>query len=365
MKNKLLLYLSFSFFLNLISLGGVGNTYANEDMSIKMADELYELGLFEGKSSTSYNPALKDKTSSVEAITLIGRALNWNIDKNVKSSFKDVPDWAVPYVEYAKKHGITSGVGHGKFGEEINGRRMLTWMLSALGENKEDVWTNIKKYSDKYNIKIPKTSLRSDIIYIIYEGIKFPYLGEKESLKEKIQKAFDSEIVEKLPNLPQKLVYTSDDDTWACNLSINQDGTFGIFYTKVDFKNVGPDYPKGTKYIAAYYGEFENIKRINKFEYSMEVKQLKEMDTPMVYIQDGIRILKTKPVGFSISDKLYYYLPGKLKSMLPEKYIDSGKMYWKDNAENKLWGCGLYNKLEEAGFYPGEKEIDDKNSAYK
>ncbi len=155
--------------------------------SLGMAKELHDLGLFQGVSKDEFLPELNEAVTSYEAITLIGRALEWDVDKNATSSFRDVPSWAVPYTEYAREKGITSGVSSKEFGKLVSGRRIITWFLAAMGENKEDVWQDTYTYSMKYNMPITVSNVRNDVVHIIYQGIQFPIVGEEKPLIDKIR----------------------------------------------------------------------------------------------------------------------------------------------------------------------------------
>lgn len=333
--------------INIIYVFNLTYSYAveKENSNNKMAEELYELGLFKGKSSSIYMPLLEDNCTSSEAITLIGRALKWDVDKNAKSSFDDVPDWAVPYTEYAKEHGVTSGVGNGKFGDLIDGRRMLSWMLSALGEDKNDVWENTEKYSKKYDILIPETSLRNDVVYIIYEGIKHPKVGEKITLLEKIKIAFDSEKVDKLPGIPGNFVLTDLDEDWTANVNIKEDMSFeGSFIKTKNDENSNALYDR-TQYISYFKGAFDNLKRVGEYEYSMEIKFINEENIEEKVV-DGVKIKKGFPAGLNHAKKISYFVPGKLKSMLPGKLKN-----WDIKNSNILKHHGFYNINKGNAFF--------------
>lgn len=55
-----------------------------------------------------------------QMVTMIGRiaARFFDVDLSGQHSFRDVPDWATPYVGFAVKSGITKGIGEGLFGSE-------------------------------------------------------------------------------------------------------------------------------------------------------------------------------------------------------------------------------------------------------
>lgn len=109
------------------------------------AHVLYQMGLFKGKSSSAFLPALEDGSNRAEAIVLIGRAMGWPVDNNITSipEYPDVPSYAAPYVRYALDQGITRGIGHKRFGAAlpVNARMVYTWYARAL-QYTEDVWSD-------------------------------------------------------------------------------------------------------------------------------------------------------------------------------------------------------------------------------
>ncbi len=154
-----------------------------------IAKRLYDRGTFSGINPDEFEPALMKVTTATEALVIMGRVFNWDIEEGADTDFTDVPDWASPYVKYAVDHGITNGVSEEVFGADaMSGKRMFTWVVAQLGEDKADVWENPEKYSEKYSIGVPSTYLRNDLVYLIYES------GKVSGAKPK-----DLDIVEKNP----------------------------------------------------------------------------------------------------------------------------------------------------------------------
>lgn len=116
-------------------LSSLGISSASELNHEKEADILYQLGLFSGTSEGEYQPNLEGVTNREQAMIMLARVLNWEVVMDVESSFSDVSDWAVPYVEYAKEKEITAGIGGDLFGasNEVTKAQLLSWITSALG----------------------------------------------------------------------------------------------------------------------------------------------------------------------------------------------------------------------------------------
>lgn len=137
------------------------------------ADVLHQLGLFKGVSTVKYEPALDQQTDAAQALTLIGRALKWQVDlSDTTTKFKDVPTYAIPYIEKAVELGITRGVGETEFGVKyIDGRRMVAWLLRALGRNPDSAWENTEAWAQEEGITIPTGKTRGDVVSVIYDGL--------------------------------------------------------------------------------------------------------------------------------------------------------------------------------------------------
>lgn len=148
---------------------------------------LYDLGLFKGISTTEYVPALEMKTDALQAIVLIGRALQWDVDEDATVTFTDVPDWAVPHIAYAVDAGITNGVSATEFGPDIiSGKRIVAWFLRALGYDNTESWTQTDALAAVAGIPIPGDTLRDDVVGVIYTALQTTPVGGDATLIESI-----------------------------------------------------------------------------------------------------------------------------------------------------------------------------------
>ena len=118
----------------------------------EQARGLYDLGLYLGRSQTTYEPDLEGKVTRQDASIMLLRifgledeALKLNLEeaRNIlKSDFldaKDVADYAVRQVAYATNEGIIMGFPDGRFGprELITGKQYCALVLRMLGYTDE------------------------------------------------------------------------------------------------------------------------------------------------------------------------------------------------------------------------------------
>lgn len=120
------------------------------------ADNLYELGLFDGYSTTHKELGLDDPLTREQAMKIIVEMLGWEVDLWDASDFEDVSSWAQPYVAKAVKKGITNGMGSifgGK--EQATMQQLTTWYLRALGYDQKDSWENAAVYAMQLGMVTP------------------------------------------------------------------------------------------------------------------------------------------------------------------------------------------------------------------
>lgn len=102
------------------------------------AENLKLLGVFQG---TGGGFELEREPSRLEGLVMMVRLLGKEAEAKVLSTqpciFTDVPAWAVGYVNYAYKNGMTKGIGGQLFGsiDKMNAKSYLTLMLRSLGYN--------------------------------------------------------------------------------------------------------------------------------------------------------------------------------------------------------------------------------------
>ncbi len=102
---------------------------------------LYRFGLFNGIGTYddgTPNFALDHATNRYQAITMLVRLLGKEeeaLNGNWSTPFKDVVDWAKPYVGYAYANGLTNGTSETTFSgnNNVTATQYITFVLRALG----------------------------------------------------------------------------------------------------------------------------------------------------------------------------------------------------------------------------------------
>lgn len=159
-------------------IAAITNPYFSNNYALE-AQQLNELGLFDGTRSDDFTPDLESITTRHEAIKIIGTALQWTLDEAAKGPFLDVTDWAAPYVAKAYDLRITSGISITEFGgdREITHRELATWMLRSLGYNHREAWIKTSELSHLIGTEIDSTQLkqvmtRNDLVGMLYNFLK-------------------------------------------------------------------------------------------------------------------------------------------------------------------------------------------------
>lgn len=153
-----------------------------------MADELHAIGLFQGKKDAKtglINYDLDGLATRDEAITMLIRLMG--VEEQAKSGncvlpFKDVENWAIPYVGYAYENKLTSGTSATQFGgtDLVNPNQYITFVLRALGykDGTDFNYPTASTFSDQlgvtsgqYGSKTKKFT-RGDIVEISYNALK-------------------------------------------------------------------------------------------------------------------------------------------------------------------------------------------------
>ncbi len=131
--------------LLLCSLGQTSVAVSMESPEQYAADLLYELGLFNGVGKLENGETDFDlvgtptrEVAVVMLVRLLGKETSVQRGK-WESPFRDVSDWAKPYVAYAYEKGLTQGLTEKIFGGEqaVTAAQYLTFVLRALGYSSE------------------------------------------------------------------------------------------------------------------------------------------------------------------------------------------------------------------------------------
>lgn len=163
------------------------------------ARSLYDLKLFQGISATEFVPDLESMSNREQAMTIIARALQWDLDMGSTSPFGDVSGWAQPYVAKAYDMGITNGISATEFGAKRNvtQRELATWMLRALGYDGGEAWENTAQLREYIGTRLDSSEMNSHINRDVLVGMLYAFMKEgKETANDK---TLIQQYIEKYP----------------------------------------------------------------------------------------------------------------------------------------------------------------------
>ena len=161
-----------------------------------LAQDLKELGLFQGVSETDFD--LDRKPTRIEALIMLIRLLGKGdeaISAGGDHPFTDVPAWADSYIGYAYENGITNGVSDSLFGTgDANAQMYLTFVLRALGytdENGADfLWNNPFTLAKSVGILPDYVNTaefwRSDVVLVSYAALAANLKNSSTVLAQKL-----------------------------------------------------------------------------------------------------------------------------------------------------------------------------------
>lgn len=187
--------------LLMISLIFTGNIVMGQSIVHENdAKILYDLNLFQGISSTEFKPDLDSMSNREQAMTIIARALQWELNMSSKSPFSDVSNWAQPYVAKAYQMGITKGISATEFGgsRNVTSRELATWMLRALGYDPDDAWNNTIGLSKNVGTVLRSDTMNNAINRDVLVGMLYSFMKEGKVISK--SKTLIEEYIEKYPD---------------------------------------------------------------------------------------------------------------------------------------------------------------------
>ncbi len=195
MKKSRIISLFLALLLMMTTTQGFGQTILHENE----ARNLYELNLFQGISASEFVPDLQSMSNREQAMTIIARALQWQMDMNAKSPFGDVSEWAQPYVAKAYQMGITKGISATEFGAKRNvtQRELATWMLRALGFQGNEAWESTAQLSGYIGTRLDAAKMNAQINRDVLVGMLYSFMKEGKVVSS--EKTLIQEYVQKHP----------------------------------------------------------------------------------------------------------------------------------------------------------------------
>ena len=174
------------FLLMVMACRLVPAAFAASEEAIGAAEQLYELGLFEGTGTDANgNPIFDlDRTPTRhEAVTMLVRLLGKEEEAkkgNWENPFTDVAEWAKPYVGYAYANNLTSGTSSTTYSGNatVTASQYLTFVLRALDydSSTDFQWDKAWELSDKLGItngqyNATSAFTRGDVAIISYNAL--------------------------------------------------------------------------------------------------------------------------------------------------------------------------------------------------
>ncbi len=163
------------------------------------AQELYELGLFQGVGTDSQGNPIFDldrAPTRSEAVTMLVRLLGKVEEANSQlytAPFDDVPNWAKPYVNYAYLNGLTNGISETEYGgwQNTTATQYITFVLRALGYSSDSDFSSKRAWelSDQLGITSGEydessSFTRGDAAIISRNALSVQIKGTSRTLKE-------------------------------------------------------------------------------------------------------------------------------------------------------------------------------------
>ena len=157
--------------------------------------------------------------------------------------------------------------------------------------------------------------------------------------------------------LTKPFIFTSGAGGWYTGMSISKDGNVKGTYTDMNRGITGSNYPNGQMYISEFTGKFNNITRVNDYEYKMTLTNLDYPKVGESKIIDGVKYDTTTPYGIadgnSQGKEFILYLPGRPVKDLPKEV--GGWIYnFKNRMPEKLTRAVIFNKDKGWAFEESE-----------
>lgn len=207
MKGKACMKKSYVKVISILSVAVIAACYpvasfADSASPKEAADALHQLGLFQGTGiDKDGNPdyALERVPSRAEAVTMLVRLLGKEDEAKAgdwSTPFKDVPEWAAPYVGYAYVNNLTKGISSDAFGstQPVSTTQYQTFLLRSLGYSSDSdfqwdsAWTlcdTLGICRGEYGVGT-KTFLRGDAARLAFSALSAKRKGADTTLYTKL-----------------------------------------------------------------------------------------------------------------------------------------------------------------------------------
>ena len=160
--------------------------------------------------------------------------------------------------------------------------------------------------------------------------------------------------------LTKLFVFTSGAGGWYTGMSISKDGSVKGTYTDMNRGITGPNHPNGQMDLSNFTGKFNNLVKVNDYEYKMTLTDLDYPKVGETKIVNGVKIDTTEPYGIadgkSPGKEFILYLPGRPVKDLPEE-VGSWIYDFKKRMPEKLTRAVIFNKDKGWAFEESDQPI--------
>ena len=174
---------------------------------------------------------------------------------------------------------------------------------------------------------------------------------------------YSASVFEKLT---KPFVFSSGVGGWYTGMSISKEGDIVGSFRDTNWGYTGPTHPHGQVYVSDFTGKFNNITRVNDYEYKMTLTNLYYPKVGESKIIDGVKYDTTTPYGIadanSQGNEFILYLPGRPVKDLPEA-VGHWIYDFKNRMPEKLTRAVIFNKDKGWAFVESEQP-NGKISSY-
>lgn len=204
---------------------------------------LYDLGLFQGTGTDAFGDpvfALDKAPTRAQSVTMLVRLLGGEeeaLNGDWTTPFRDVPEWAAPYVGYAYEKGLTEGRSAVRFDPDtaVGPSEYLSFVLRALGysSEKDFQWDSAWTFSDKLGLtkkeydETTTSFTRGDMAWVSFRALEQKPKGQNKALWQVLGVEDFSQVC-----------------WWQENVETCQPGRFVLSFTAAEFNGKKNAYTK-------------------------------------------------------------------------------------------------------------------------
>lgn len=147
---------------------------------------------------------------------------------------------------------------------------------------------------------------------------------------------------------------------WGTSMRISKDGNIIGKFRDTNWWLTGPNHPKGQISISDFTGKFNNLVKVNDYEYKMTLTDLDYSKVGVTKFINGVRIDTTAPRGIadekSPGKEFILYLPGRPVKDLPE-IVRNEIRDFKNRMQESLTRAVIFNKDKRTVFVESDQPI--------